>query len=152
MFLTTLKPPAPPFQCLVLQIYLYLTQLSSLPSITPSVDYLKGPQQSLYNLYSLSLTPFSNMNICNYCFHLVLVLGCQLLMNITLLGQLEAIHFYSFRLLLHQRTDNMSFPLWVLKIYLTVCSKVCIEYHLLFLRIVEIGAVEAERHKSVRTI
>lgn len=34
--------------------------------------------------------PFSDTNICNYSFHLVLALGCQLLIkNITLLGQVE---------------------------------------------------------------
>lgn len=40
------------------------------------------------------LDSFSNMNICNYSFHLVLVLGCQLLLkNITLLGQLNQFTF-----------------------------------------------------------
>lgn len=40
------------------------------------------------------LDSFSNTNICNYSFHLVLVLGCQLLLkNIMLLGQLNQFTF-----------------------------------------------------------
>lgn len=53
VFLTTLWPPAPPSQCLALQIYLYLiNSLPTLPSMTPFVDYLKGPPtKPLYPLY-----------------------------------------------------------------------------------------------------
>lgn len=39
---------------------------------------------------------------------------------------------------LHQGADSMSFPHWIPQIYLTVCSKVCIDCQLLFSRITEI--------------
>ena len=90
-------------------------------------------------LSSVSWFLFSNMSICNYSFHLVLVQGCHLLMNRADWNRFTSVFSASAgSTVLLSEVPSTFLHLWIPKIYLTVCSKVCNECQLLFSRITDI--------------